>query len=121
MGTHPLNLTVRFLLEMVGLIIMGVWGWQQADGWLSIGLVIAIPLIAAIAWGTFNVPGDPSRSGQAPVAVPGFVRLLLELAFFAFATWAFYWVGYTQVGLIFGVVVISHYIISYDRVGWLLR
>ncbi len=121
MGTHPLNLTVRFLLEMVGLIIIGVWGWQQTDSWLRIGVALTIPLIAAVVWGTFNVPDDPSRSGQAPVAVPGVVRLLLELAFFVFATWVFYKVRYNQFGLIFGVVVVIHYVISYDRIGWLLR
>jgi hypothetical protein len=52
--------------------------------------MILIPLLAATAWGVFNVKGDPSRSGKAPVPVPGIVRLLLELAFFGSATLALF-------------------------------
>ena len=39
----------------------------------------ALAAFAATLWGTLRVPGDP---GPAPVAVPGAVRLLLELGFF---------------------------------------
>ncbi|WP_280456932.1 DUF2568 domain-containing protein, partial [Nocardia carnea] len=34
-------------------------------------LVVLLPVVAAAAWGVFAVPDDPSRSGAAPVAVPG--------------------------------------------------
>ena len=32
--------------------------------------------------GVFAVPDDPSRSGSAPIAVPGLARLTLEAAVF---------------------------------------
>jgi len=81
MGSHPVNLTVRFLLEITALIAIGYWGWQQSNNLLpQIGLTCGVPLIAAILWGTFNVANDPSRSGKAPVPVPGWLRLTLELA-----------------------------------------
>lgn len=31
---HPLNLGLRFVLEMVALVIFGLWGWS-AGGWLG--------------------------------------------------------------------------------------
>jgi hypothetical protein len=77
--------------------------------------------LAAGAWGTFAVPGDPSRSGKAPVPVPGIVRLILELAYFGAATWALFATGLATLGWAYGLAVILHYLASYDRVGWLLQ
>jgi len=121
LGSHPINLTVRFLLEVLALIAMGIWGWYQGEGWLRFVLALGIPLIAAIVWGTFAVPNDPSRSGSAPVAVPGIVRLVIEAAIFIFAVWALYNQGFTTLSWLFGIIVIVHYLVSYDRVLWLIR
>jgi hypothetical protein len=121
MGSHPINLAVRFVLEIGGLIAMGTWAWNRFEDGPRLGLSIGIPLIAAGIWGTFNVPGDPSRSGQAPVRVPGFLRLLIEAAFFVFAAWAVYSQGSTALATIFATIVILHYALSYDRIGWLLQ
>jgi hypothetical protein len=121
MGSHPVNLAVRFLLEIAALVAIGYWGWSQHDGLLRFVLAIGGPLIAAILWGTFAVPGDPSRSGKAPVPVPGLARLVLELAIFAFAAWALYDAGQPVLALILSVIVVIHYALSYDRVAWLLR
>jgi hypothetical protein len=118
MANNPINLAVRFGLELAMLAAAGVWGWQQRGDWLRFVLALAIPVAAAALWGTFRVPNDP---GSAPVAVPGMMRLALELALFAFATWALYDAGYTRLGAIFGVIVLIHYAISYDRIAWLIR
>ena len=120
MGSNPINLAIRFILEITALVSMGAWGWRQGEGAVSIVLGVGIPLIAAAMWGTFAVPDDPSRSGKAPVPVPGIVRLVLELAFFGFGAWALYHIGYTTWGVVMGVVVLIHYIVSYDRIKWLL-
>ena len=121
MGSHPINLALRFLLEIAALIAMGVWGWRQGEGWLRILLAIGIPIIAAVLWGTFAVPDDPSRSGKAPIVTLGILRLILELVFFAFASWALWDAGYVSLGWTLGIVVILHYIVSYDRVLWLIK
>jgi hypothetical protein len=121
MGSNPINLAVRFVLEMVALVALGWWGWIRGEGVLRFIFGLGIPVFAAVLWGTFAVPDDPSRSGEARVAVPGIVRLLLELAFFALATWSFFAIGRTIVGWTFGSVVLIHYLVSYDRVIWLLR
>lgn len=120
MGSHPLNLTLRFLLELAALAVMGIWGWRQSEGWMQYLLVICIPLLAAAVWGTFAVPNDPSRSGKAPVPVPGIVRLLVELVILGSATWALFTLNPTY-GWIFGLVTLAHYILSYDRIAWLLK
>lgn len=121
MGSNRLNLTLRFLLEMAALVGMGVWAWTQAEGWQRYAFGVGVPLVAAGLWGTFAVPGDPSRSGQAPVPVPGLLRLALELAVFGFGAWALYDAGATSLGWILAIVAVVHYALSYDRVAWLIR
>lgn len=117
MSHHPLNLVLRFLLELYALVAMGVWGWSQTDGLLRFVWAIGIPLAAAFLWGAFRVEGD----GGKPLArVPGWTRLSLEIIFFGFAVWAQAQVSPIG-GLAFGVFVLGHYLISYDRILWLLK
>jgi hypothetical protein len=121
MGSHPINLAIRFLLELSVLLAMGVWGWRQGEGWFRFLFALGVPIIAAIVWGTFAVPNDPSRSGAAPIAIPGILRLAIELAFFIFAIWALYDLGFTGLSWILGIIVALHYIVSYDRILWLIK
>jgi Protein of unknown function (DUF2568) len=113
MANHPLNLVLRFVLEMLGLYALGYWGWTQHSGVLKFLLAIGLPLLAAVLWGTFRVPNDP---GKAPVPVTGIVRLLLEAAYFGAATWALFAAGQERWATIFGIVVLVHYALSYDRI-----
>ena len=117
MRSHPVNLALRFLLELAALLAFGVWGWQKSDGWLRFVLALGIPIIVTLLWATFHVPNDP---GPAPIAIPGIFRLAFELALFALATWALYDVRLTPLSWILGVVVVIHYIASYDRMVWLI-
>jgi hypothetical protein len=121
MGSHPVNLTIRFLLELAALAALGYWGWNQSDDLFRYVLALGLPLIAAAAWGAFAVPNDPSRSGEAPVPVPGLVRLGLELALFGFATWTLFDLDLTTLGWMMGIVVLVHYGVSYDRIQWLIK
>ncbi len=121
MGSHPINLALRFLLELAALFSAGMWGWNQSNEWPKYFLALGIPVILAAMWGIFAVPGDPSRSGSAPIITPGIVRLCLELTIFGFATWSLYDLGWNRVGLILGIVVVLHYAASYDRLMWLLN
>ncbi len=121
MGSNPINLAVRFILEIIGLVALGWWGWNQGEGIVRFVLALGIPLLAAVLWGTFAVPNDPSRSAEAKVPVPGIVRLLLELAFFVLATWALFATNLTALGWIFGIAALIHYVLSYDRIVWLVR
>jgi hypothetical protein len=108
------------VLELSALLATGIWGWQQREDWLRFTLALGIPLLLAAVWGVFAVPGDPSRSGKAPMPVPGWLRLVIELAFFALGVWALYDLGYTTPAWVLGVLVVVHYLASYDRIRWLL-
>jgi hypothetical protein len=121
MGSHPVNLGFRFLLEIAAYLTMGYWGWTQHEGIWRYVWAVGLPLGWAILWGVFAVPEDPSRSGKAPVPVPGWTRLLLEFAYFATAVWALFAADQNRLGLVFGVLVLIHYALSYDRILWLLR
>lgn len=124
MGSNPLNLAIRFLLELAALSAIGVWGWHygsQGSPWLRFVLAIGLPIIAAAIWGIFNVPNDPSRSGAAPIVVPGIIRLAIELAIFSLATWALYELAYPQLCWLLGGLVSLHYLVSYDRILWLIK
>ena len=122
MGSNPANLAFRFLLELAAYMAIGFWGWQQADNIvLKIVLAVGLPIISAVLWATFAVPNDPSRSGKAPVPVPGWLRLILELAFFAFAAWAMFDLEFVTLSRIMAVLVLIHYALSYDRLLWLLK
>jgi hypothetical protein len=118
MSNHPLNLALRFFLELVLLFALGYWGWTQHSELARWLWTIGLPLVAAILWGTFRVPGDP---GQAPVAVPGAIRLGLEALLFGAAVWAFYASGKGNWAAVFAAVVLIHYGLSYDRIIELLK
>ncbi len=121
MSQNPINLAVRFLLEIAALVAIGYWGWAQHTGTLRYALVIGLPLLAAFLWGTLRVPKDASANGKAPVPVPGALRLLLELTFFGFATWGLFDAGAAPAAWVFGGTALIHYLISYDRIVWLVR
>ena len=118
MANNPLNLALRFFLELVILFALGYWGWTQHSGLARWVWTLVLPLSAAALWGAFRVPGDP---GAAAVAVPGFLRLALELLLFGAGVWAFYAAGRSTWGLIFALVTLGHYLISYDRILWLVK
>jgi hypothetical protein len=106
------------LLEIAALISLGIWGWQKGEGWVRFALVIGLPFIAAALWATFRIPNDP---GPAPVAIPGILRLIFELALFVFATWALYDAKFIALAWILSVITFLHYISSYDRIFWMLK
>ncbi|TPN28382.1 DUF2568 domain-containing protein [Mesorhizobium sp. B2-3-3] len=121
MGNAWWNLTLRFLLELVALLGIGMAGWSLSSGSWHWILALGLPFIAAVLWGTFAVPGDPSRSGRAPVPVPGMVRLVLELVILFAGAAGFHVAGYSVTGITVAALIAISYALSLDRLGWLLR
>lgn len=120
MSQNPLNLAVRFLLEIagvVGLFRLGLW---VSEGPLAVVLALLFSTGAATAWGLFNVPGDRSRSGRAPVQVSGAVRLLVELLLLGGGAAGWFLAGPSWFAWTYTVVLVVHYLLSWDRVAWLL-
>jgi hypothetical protein len=118
---NPLNLLIRFLLEIAALAAIGLWGWSQTEEWIRILLAIGIPLLVAAIWGIFAVPNDPSRSGKTVITTPGSIRLCIELLVFFFAALVIHSVGYSTISLIFVTLVVIHYLASYKRILWLVK
>ena len=119
MGSNPINLALRFLLEICALIAVGKWAFGLTEKWPKYIFAVAAPLILAVIWGTFAVADDPSRSGGAPVPVSGITRLFIELSFFGIASWVLYDMQHSKLSLTFLLVVLFHYLVSYDRILWL--
>ncbi|MBO9728781.1 MAG: YrdB family protein [Chitinophaga sp.] len=118
MNTHPVNLAVRFLLEIVMLIVLGCWGWHLGTDWLRYVLAAGFPLVAALLWGQFRIQNDPK---PAPIAIPGPVRLLLEWVLFGLAVYGLQVLGHPQLSIGMAIIVIIHYAVSYDRTWVMLQ
>jgi len=118
MSNNPINLVVRFALEIVMLIALGMWGRQQLEGWKGILLAILLPVIAAALWGIFRTPED---HGKGLIDTPGLIRLAMEVILFAVAVWALYATDHKTAAWVFGIVLLIHYAVSYDRVMLLLK
>ena len=117
MSQHPLNLALRFALELGLLASLGYWAWHLDGLLFRWTLVVVMPLAAAVLWGVFRVPGDP---GKAPIAVAGPLRLAIELFLFVCAVWCLFDAGALRMAWGGMVITLLHYILSYDRVLWLL-
>lgn len=121
MGSAWWNMTLRFLLELAALLGLGIAGLGLSQEWWRWVLALALPAIAAVLWGTFAVLNDPSRSGRAPVPVPGAVRLVLELVILFGGAAGFYLNGHATAGIVIALLIVISYAFSLDRLGWLLR
>jgi hypothetical protein len=108
MANNPINLALRFFLELAALFFIGRWGWTQHSGTVRYLLGIGLPLVAALIWGVFRVPGD---GGTPKVRVPGILRLLIEALVFGFAIWGVFDSVAVTAAWIFGGITLLHYII----------
>jgi len=115
------NDVLRFILELWALVSYGYWGLNQNFELFNYILMILLPIIVAALWGIFAVPNDPSRSGGAPIPVPGAVRLLLEFLILGISFLIMFVGDLFYVSLIFIILVIIHYLLARERVKWLLR
>lgn len=113
MASNPINLVLRFVLELVALAAYGYWGWTQHQGFGRLVIAIVLPVAVAIIWAVFRFPeGD----ADVPVTVAGPIRLLLEFMIFGVAIWLLSQTNLQPVAAGFAIVVIIHYLVSYDRV-----
>ena len=115
---------LRFSLEIAALVAWGMTGWELAgdagNGLLRWLLAFVLVSVAAGAWGTFRVDGDSGGDNEAPVRVPGTVRLVLELVVLLGGAVAVTWAGETVFGVVLGLLVAGHYATTMQRVTWLV-
>lgn len=113
-----INLGVHFLLELAAIGAVAYWGFKIGSGWLArAALGMLLPLILAAVWGIFRVPNDP---GPALVAVPGWLRLLIEWGIFALAAWSLVAAGKQNLAWAFAILAVTNYALMYERFGRLI-
>ena len=115
------NHALRFGLELAAICGLAAWAWRSTDDvarWLGVFL---LPVAAMAIWTVFNVPDDPSRSGGAPVEIPGWLRLAIEIAILGASTAALVARGPLWFGLTVGGLTVVHYLASTARLDWLLQ
>jgi hypothetical protein len=115
------NLALRFGLELVAFTGLAMAAWDLSSGNLRWITVFAVPVIAAAFWGVFNVVGDPSRSGEAPVEVSGWIRLAIELAILGGGAVAFAITQRPTIAVGIAVLIVIQYATSWSRIEWLLH
>ena len=115
-------LVAVFAIEIFGLAGFGRWGWSLGNGGVP-GAVAATGLmvVAAAVWGVFRVPNDPPGKRHPPVRVPGWLRLLIELSFYALAATGLWLGGWRAASETLMTAVVIIYLVMWDRQRWLLR
>lgn len=113
---------VRLVVELASLAGLAWWGWTLGDGGLAgIALALLFVFLAAALRGALGTPGDPARGAKPPVAVPGWLRLALELVILAVTAYAI-WVSVSRAASeTFLTVAVVLYVVTWDRSLWLLR
>jgi hypothetical protein len=115
------NLTLRFGLELAALAGLATAAWTLTSGTVRGIAVIAVPVAAAVVWGVFNVLDDPSRSGAAPIEVPGWTRLAIELLILGGGVIALAVAGRPKIAVGFAVLIALQYAGSWSRIEWLIK
>ncbi|HET9989309.1 MAG TPA: YrdB family protein [Kofleriaceae bacterium] len=113
MANHPLNLALRFLLELAALAGFGVWGAHY-----GIAPAIAFVVVPAALWGTFRMRDD---GGPPVIEVGGRLRLLLEAAVFGGSTYGLWVTGAQPYAIALAAITVVHYALGYDRVARMVR
>jgi hypothetical protein len=80
---QSINLALRFVLEMVVLVALFLWGTSISDSLpLQILFGLGFPLVAIVIWGLFVAPRASRR-------LPDPARLVLEIGVFGMGVLAF--------------------------------
>jgi hypothetical protein len=95
-----LNLAVRLIVELLGVVFVGYWGLNASDD-TATGLVLGIGAVIAFAvgWGLFLAPTATRGLSKGQKDVIGTIVLLVAAGAFALG-------GQPMVALIYAVVVL---------------
>ncbi|MEX0868361.1 MAG: DUF2568 domain-containing protein [Nitriliruptoraceae bacterium] len=110
------NQALRFVLELSALVGLCALGWTIADAAVRWVFAILLPVAAAVVWATVRVDGDP---GPAPVAVAGWMRLVIEFVVLGSGTAGLALID-PRAGVIAAAALVVHYATTGARVRWML-
>jgi hypothetical protein len=86
----PLNLPLKFLLELGALAAVGLWGASVVGGVAAALLAVGLPVVVAVLWGAFAAPRARRRLPlrlRAPFELGGFALAAVALWLAASAGW----------------------------------
>jgi Protein of unknown function (DUF2568) len=108
--TSPLSAVdiVAFVCELFAFASLAIWGFAMWPFPWNIVVGIGAPVVAILVWALFVSP-------RAVLAVHPFVRAIAELLVYVSATIAWWSMGLTWVGLVFGVLAVTVGVISGRR------
>lgn len=95
------NLAAQFAFELAVLGALAWWGGSAADGAAGVALAVALPVLAATAWGLWGSP-------RARWHLSGGWRLLLQACFFGAGAAALAAVAGLIAGVAFAVLVAAN-------------
>lgn len=103
----PLNLALRFLLELATLGALAYWGFSQGQSWLVRLLVgLGLPGLVAVLWGAFVSPKAPRRLSDP-------ARLGLELVIFGSGAVALWLAGRPRLAVGLAVLVVLNEVLLF--------
>jgi len=107
----PINLAIRFLLELCALAALGYAGYHAPlPEWGKIALAIAAPLGLAVLWGLF-------AAHKAKQLLPRFWKALLGVVLLEAAAGSLALVGQVELAVTFAAIIAANsallYILKY--------
>jgi len=96
-------------------------GYNLSDTTLiRLALAVLLPVAAMALWVVFRTPGDESAGKEGFVAIPGWLRLIMELSLFLIAAFGAWWAGSRIAAETLLTFTVLHYVVTWQRVRWLL-
>ncbi|MEH7076873.1 YrdB family protein [Neobacillus drentensis] len=100
-----INLGLRFLLEIMVLVILCYWGFKVSEGTiLKLILGIGLPILIAVIWGMFGAP-------KAAYLLSGFPFLLLEIVVFGLPIIALLILDKPMQASIYGIITVINLVL----------
>ncbi|MFJ8263582.1 YrdB family protein [Rummeliibacillus sp. NPDC094406] len=100
-----MNLGLRFILELTGLILYGYWGFQTGNTHIQKGILsISIPLSIAVIWALFGSP-------KANIPLPATAHFILEMIIFLLPVLLLISLGKVAVACVYGLIFILNKIL----------
>lgn len=97
-----LNLTLRFLLELAGVVALAAWGWSvPSDTALRVVLAVLAPAALIVIWATVVAP-------KAQNPIPPDVRVLIGSGLLLVAAAALARTGRAELSAVFAVLVVAN-------------
>lgn len=96
-----------FLLEVVGLIGIGRLGWHLGTSlpW-SLSLSALFVSLSSAVWAVFRTPGFVPNGNDPVIAIPGPVRVAIEIGFYTFGAWGLWASGWELAAIVFATSVV---------------